>query len=75
MADELEEAVESLRQAAADSGVSCHEAAEAADRLSEAMAAEMDYETMIKMIRSNPTLTWFEKWRITRKLKKEARDG
>lgn len=74
MDDELE-GLNALARAMAESAVSCEEAAEAADRLAEVMSRAMSDETMIHMIRLNPSLNCFEKWRLIRKLRKEARNG
>ena len=59
----------------AESAVSFEEAAEAAGRLAEVVSRALSYETMIQMIRLNPSLNWFQKWRLIRNLRKEARGG
>lgn len=76
---DAEEAVQNLSEAISKVGIPFSEASDAAGRLIAALqdkiAKDLKAEEEIRLIRMNPGLHWWEKRRLIREIRKEARDG
>lgn len=71
--DDLSRAIiEGLSKGFAETGVGTDEIAEAFRRVAEAARATLDPETEIALIRANPNLPRFQKWRLVRKIKRRT---
>lgn len=70
-ADELSEALTGLSRVFVEVGVNADAAAEAFRRVAETAREALSPEMEIALIRSNPSLSRFQKWRLARKIRKE----
>lgn len=76
---DAEEAAQRLTEVLSQAGVPLLEASDAAGKwilmLQEEITKQLRTEELIRLIRMNPNLNWFEKRRIIRGIRKAARDG